>query len=302
MRLSGLTRLAALCVPLLLCAAGAGAQTQPARTVRTLRLGETAVKVNVYERAGAAVTFFSPHHNEAAGREAAKEALAARGGRFVEVEALDEAGAPARRLRFRAGGKPFSVDPNRVFTPNGRRCLSLPPDAEAAVKAFADELLELLFAPGGRRLREGETVFVAVHNNGDVEARPAPERDGDLTAVGFVRPLRSRAAFRGEFEESAAGVYLSNAEADEDNFIVVTAPGLLGHFAARGFNVIVQKPAAQLRGERCSLDDGSLSVHAAYNDIPYLNLEADAAAGGARQRQMLRAVYDLLDRTTAPRD
>src|SRR3712207_7035673 len=45
--------------------------------------------------------------------------------------------------------------------------------------------------------------FVAVHNNGDVEERAA-DRDGDLTAVGFVRPLRSRATFRGAFEESAA--------------------------------------------------------------------------------------------------
>src|SRR5688500_1195637 len=291
-----LLRLAALALCMFCGAAVARAQAQPSKSVRTLALGETSVKVNVYERAGAAVTFFSPHHNETAGRETAKEAVAARGGRLVEVEALDDAGAPARRLRFRVGGKPFSVDPNRVFTPNGRRCLNLPAEAEAAVEAFAEGLLALLFAPGGR-LREGETVFVAVHNNGDVETRPLAERDGDLTAVGFVRPLKSRTTFRGEFEESAAGVYLSNMEGDEDNFVIVTEPRLLGHFAARGFNVVVQKPAAELRGERCSLDDGSLSVYAAYNGVPYVNLEADTAAGAARQRQMLQAVYELLPKS-----
>ena len=106
--------------------------------------------------------------------------------------------------------------------------------------------------------------------------------------------MRSRATFRGAFEESAAGVYLSNAEEDEDNFVVVTEPRLLGPFAARGFNVIVQKPAAQLRVPGCSVDDGSLSVHAAYNHIPYLNLEVDITGGAARQRQMLEAVYDFI--------
>ena len=267
---------------------------EAAKTVKTFKLGETEVKVNVYERAGAAVTLFAPHHNEQGALRAAREAVAARGGRFVEVEALDEAGLPARRLRFRVAGKNYSVDPNRIYTANGRRCLNLPPDAEAAVKAFAESLLALLFAPGGARLREGETLLVAVHNNGDVEKSPVAERDSDLSAVAFVRPLRSRATFRGAFEESAAGVYLSNAEEDEDNFIIVTEPRLLGPFAARGFNVIVQKPAAQLRAPVCTMDDGSLSVYAAFNNIPYVNLEVDIGGGAARQRQMLEAVYDFI--------
>ncbi len=284
-----------LLAPLFWCLLAAPpARAQAPMTVKTMKLGETAVKVNVYERAGAAVTFFAPHHNERGGRELAKEAVAARGGRFVEVEALDEAGAPARRLRFRVGGKSYGIDPNRIFTAQGRRCLNLPADAETAVKAFADELTGLLFAPGGRSLRAGERALIAVHNNADVEERAAAERDSDLTAVGFVRPLRSRATFRGEFAESVAGVFLSNAEEDEDNFVLVTVPGLVGHFAGRGFNVVLQKPAAQLRDGKCSLDDGSLSVYTAFADIPYINLEADAASGAARQRQMLQAVYDLL--------
>jgi hypothetical protein len=278
----------------LLSSAPVRAQGEVAKTVQTFKLGETDVKVNVYERAGAALTLFAPHHNEQGALKAAREAVAAHGGRFVEVEAFDEAGAPARRLRFRVGGRGYSVDPNRIYTANGRKCLGLPPDAEAAVKAFAEELLSLLFAPGGARLRVGETLFVAVHNNGDVEKSPVAERDSDLSAVAFVRPLRSRTTFRGAFEESAAGVYLSNTEDDEDNFMIVTAPGLLAPFAARGFNVIVQKPAAQLRAAGCSVDDGSLSVHAAFNNIPYVNLEADITSGAARQRQMLEAVYDFI--------
>ncbi len=289
----GLIKLSLLLAAILCCSLSARAQ-EPAKTVKTFKLGETDVKVNVYERVGAAVTLFAPHHNEQGALKAAREAVAARGGRFVEVEAFDAAGAPARRLRFRVGGKNVSVAPNRIYTANGRKCLNLPPDAEAAVKAFADDLLALLFAPGGASLREGETLFVAVHNNGDVEKSPVAERDSDLSAVAFVKALRSRTTFRGAFEESAAGVYLSNTEDDEDNFIIVTEPRLLGPFAARGFNVIVQKPAAQLRVPGCSADDGSLSVHAAFNNIPYLNLEVDILGGAARQRQMLEAVYDFI--------
>ncbi len=289
---SGLFKL--LLTAIFCCLPTAGQAQEAAKTVKTFKLGGTDVKVNVYERAGAAVTLFAPHHNEQGALRAARAAVAARGGRFVEVEALDEAGAPARRLRFRVGPKGYSVDPNRIYTANGRKCLNLPPDAEAAVKAFADELLALLFAPGGASLREGESLFVAVHNNGDVEKSAVTERDSDLSAVAFVRPLRSRETFRGAFEESAAGVYLSNVEEDEDNFIIVTEPRLLGPFAARGFNVIVQKAAPQLRAPGCSLDDGSLSVHAAFNNIPYVNLEADIVGGAARQRQMLEAVYDFI--------
>ena len=289
----GLLKLALLLAAFFFSLSPAQAQ-EPMKTVKTFKLGETDVKVNVYERAGASVTLFAPHHNEQGALKAGREMVAARGGRFVEVESFDDAGAPARRLRFRVGGKNYSVDPNRIYTSNGRKCLSLPPDAEAAVKAFADELLGLLFAPGGASLRAGETLFVAVHNNSDVEKSPAAARDEDLNAVSFVKPLRSRTAFRGAFEGSAAGVYLSNTEEDEDNFIIVTEARLLGPFAARGFNVIVQRPAAQLRAPGCNMDDGSLSVHAAFNNIPYLNLEVDIAGGAARQRQMLEAVYEFI--------
>src|SRR5919206_4768894 len=67
---------------------------EPTKTVKTFKLGETDVHVNVYERAGASVTLFAPHHNEQGALKAARDAVAARGGRFVEVEAFDEAGAP----------------------------------------------------------------------------------------------------------------------------------------------------------------------------------------------------------------
>lgn len=278
----------------LLCSGPAAAQEAVEKTTRTIMLGETGVSVNVYERKGARVTFFAPHHDEQTASQLAREAVARSGGRLIEVVSFDDKGAPARRLRFNLRGKNYSVDPNRVFTENGRRCGGLPPEAESAVKAFADGLLELIFAPGGKRLRDGEGFVVAVHNNRDFDEKSDADKAGDLTAVAFVRGGTSRALTRGAFQEQAAGVYLSNREADDDNFVILSTTQLLGQFADRGFNVVLQRPAAELRDEKCGVDDGSLSVYSAFENIPYVCLEADIKSGAQRQRQMLEAVYALL--------
>jgi hypothetical protein len=121
-------------------------------------------------------------------------------------------------------------------------------------------------------------------------------RSGDLTAAAFAKTARLEAPPHRGFQEQAAGVYLSNAEGDGDNFVLLSTPHLLPHFAGRGFNVVVQRPAAELRDERCAVDDGSFSVYAAQQGITYVCLEADSAAGAERQRRMLEAVYELLPR------
>ena len=289
---------AAFC--LLLCVAPAAAQGTLRRTQRTVLLGETAVTVNVYEKEGGRVTFFAPHHNERNAAVAARDAVARGGGRLVEVVSYDETGRPARSLRFRFRGRSYVVDPNRIFTGNGRRC-AVAPEAVTAVEAFADGLLEIVFAAGGKRLRDGESLLVAVHNNADSDGKIGRERAADLTASAFLRAGRPDNFSHGVFHEQAAGVYLSNREADEDNFVLASTPLLMTHFAVRGFHVVVQKPAAELHDKGCGVDDGSLSVYSALQGIPYVNLEADARTGAPRQREMLEAVYELLPKATAER-
>ncbi|MBC7900129.1 MAG: hypothetical protein H7070_08760, partial [Saprospiraceae bacterium] len=187
-------------------------------------------------------------------------------------------------------GKTFSVDPNRIFTENGRNCgTSL--EISAAVKAFAGQLLAMILAPDGRTLRGGERFLVAVHNNTDVSGKAAHAKAGDLTASAFVK---LSGASHGSFHDQADGAYLSNLEDDPDNFIFVSTISSVGFFAEKGFNVVVQKPAAELHSTRCSVDDGSLSVFSAQNAIPYICLEADAVNGAFRQRKMFESIYTLL--------
>lgn len=260
-----------------------------------ITLGDTKITVNIYEKKGVDITFFAPHFNEELGRRLAKEAVALKGGRFVEIESLDETGNPLRNLNFQFGGKNYSVDPNRIYTANGRRC-GISSEIEAPVKAFTDELLKIILAADGKSLRRGESFLVAVHNNRDVDERVGEQKNGDLTAHAFAANINLQNYARGAFAVQAAGIFLSNNEFDADNFVLLSTARHLGFFAENNFNVVVQKTAQQLQTPDCALDDGSLSVFAGQNDIAYVNLEADAKNGAARQKQMLEAVYQLAAR------
>lgn len=257
-----------------------------------LRLGSTNVGVNVYSNPLSDVTFIAPHHNEQAGLRLAREFVAARGGRLVEIESFDPSGRPTRYIAFTKNGKSHSIDPNRIFTENGRRC-GVAAEIRSEVESFARELTEVIFDGDPAAYRNSGRFLVAVHNNADIESKARPSRAGDLTAAAFVKVA---GVSHGAFQDQAAGVYLSNAEDDPDNFVLLSTPKHIGYFADFGFNVVVQRPAASLASRKCSMDDGSLSVYSALVGIPYICLEADADNGEIRHRQMFEAVYGMANR------
>jgi hypothetical protein len=268
------------------------------KETRTILLGETPIKINVYENAGANVTFFAPHYNERISRSLAKESVERKGGRLIEIESIDEKGNASRYVNFRLNGSLYTIDPNRIYTENGRKCQNFAPEIAQAVKQFAEELLQIIFAADGKTLRENERFIVAVHNNVDVDAKEENVKNKDLTAVAFVKAQSARPYTHGTFEAQADGVFLSNTETDADNFIFLSTPRYVGYFAEHGFNVVVQKASTKLQSKQCGVDDGSLSVFSAQNQISYICLEADGTTGAFRQKQMLEAVYALLPKDT----
>lgn len=282
---------AQVCLVILLAAIFAGAAT--VKSTRKLSLGETEIKINIYENPMRRITFFAPHYNEQTAVRAARETVEASGGRFVEIESTDEKGKPSRYLKFQFGGKNYAIDPNRIYTENGRAC-NFAPEIEATVKNFAENLLQIIFSPDGKTLRENERFIVAVHNNADIDAKEKSAQNGDLTAAAYIRSSNSERIANGAYQDQAAGVYLSNTEDDTDNFVFLSTPVFINHFAEKGFNVVVQKSLSKLQTKQCSVDDGSLSVFAARENIPYINLEADLNNGFFRQKQMLEAVFALL--------
>ena len=270
-----------------------GANAATVKRTQKLWLGDSQISVNIYENAGAGVTFFAPHYNEQTGANLAKDYIARNGGRLIEIESTDERGRPQRYVKFSLGGKNYAIDPNRIYTENGRVC-SVSGEINPAVKLFADELLKIILDADGKSLRPSERFIVAVHNNTDVSSKAEAAQNADLTAVAFIKAQSTSNLAHGAFEAQADGVFLSNTETDEDNFIFLSSPAYIGFFAEKGFNVVVQKPAAKLQSKQCSVDDGSLSVYSGLATIPYICLEADAATGAFRQRQMLEAVYQLM--------
>lgn len=249
----------------------------------SIKLGDSNIGVNIYENAGSELTFVSLHHNEQTSVGAAKEFITQNGGRLIEIVSVNAAGNPQRNIEFMIGGKTFKIDPNRIFTENGRRCGAMDQFSNE-IAAFADEFLQLVLGAD----QSGKKLLITVHNNSDADAKPEAARGSDLTAVSFVRSI----AKTRNFSDQAAGAFLSNTESDADNFIFLTDPAKLGYFAAKGFNVILQKNGDDLRSNACTIDDGSLSVYAAQNGIDYICLESDAT-GRDRQREMIKAVYEM---------
>ncbi len=259
-----------------------------------LMLGDTSVNVNLYEKPGSKITFFAPHHNEQAALKLAKEYVEKYGGRLIEVQSFNDKGVPNRFVNFSFNSKNYIVDPNRIFTENGRSCRYASADVDLVVKLFADNILKMLLKDDQRSLRDGESVLVAVHNNSDVDAKNIAMKAADLTALSFYKGDNSGRFSFGSLSDQAAGLFLSNLEADADNFVFLSSYTHLRYFTEKGFNVIIQKPASQLQSKKCTVDDGSLSVYSGQQGVPYICIEADGSDGGYRQRQMMEAIYQLI--------
>jgi zinc D-Ala-D-Ala dipeptidase len=214
-----------------------------------------------------AIAFVSVHDDEETAVEAATDVLRDRGGRLVELRHTG-----SREIAFRLGGTEHRLDPNRIFTPTGRRATltalsTWSQPADDVVAAFADELLSAVAV-------DDVDVLVALHNN-------TPDR---YTAANYA-PGGSLAA-------DAARVHLRPG-GDPDDFFFVTDPALFDALAARGHSVILQNEATVT-------DDGSLSVWCGRMQIPYVNVEAEHGHR-AEQATMLRDLLEVLGDVKSPR-
>ncbi|HRQ89509.1 MAG TPA: hypothetical protein PLA50_11965 [Bacteroidia bacterium] len=238
----------------LLAAAGASAQTV------VLELGSRAVP---FETLAAPrnrdVLVISLHSNEATCRQVARELLPKLGGRYV---ALDAGGD--RRLHLRPGKDQVTIDPNRMFTPQGvqidlkKGAIARNGDVESILR-FGDSVVRT-FLPGAR-------VVVAVHNN---------------TNGGYsIKSYQSSGSEAG----AARQIHVSSAH-DPDNFFITTHESDYAALVALGYNVVHQSASPP--------DDGSLSVFAARNGIRYVNVEAEHGAKKI-QAQMLTDLFRILE-------
>ena len=206
------------------------------------------------------IGFVSVHDDEETADEAAADVLRECGGRLLELRHTG-----AREIAFRIGGEDHRVDPNRIFTPAGRRgtltALSTwSQPADDVVAAFADELLSTLGI-------DDVDIVVALHNN-------TPDR---YTAANYLPG--------GTLAADAAKVHLQPGN-DADDFFFVTDRRVFDALVDRGHSVILQNEATVS-------DDGSLSVWCGRMGMPYVNVEAEHGHR-AEQAAMLRDLVEVL--------
>ena len=223
--------------------------------------GTVTVRVRIDGRQPGLLHALNLHDDESTSVEAAAEVIARRGGRVVEVVHSGD-----RNVTFSVGGRSYEADPNRMFTEAGRaRTLgalsSNDPAAEAALEAFADSVLALYTAVR-------PDVVVTLHNN-------TPDN------------YSARSYEPGAQYASDAAAVTVHPGSDPDDFFFVTDRALYDALVGEGFNAVLQDNDA-------ATDDGSLSVWAAREGVPYVNVEAQHGHR-AEQAAMIDALVDVLE-------
>ncbi len=189
--------------------------------------------------------YINLHDDEQTSVEAADRIRERTGAFLVELRHTGR-----RNIRFSLGAEAFAFDPNRMFTPEGRRqtlASQSPPssrstrEAEPIVSSFAASVLEIAKLPTRR-------AVVALHNNGE----------GGYSAASYL----------------PGAIYANDAEAvhigpdtDPDDFCFVTDRRVYDALVASGLNAVLQD-------NRNATDDGSLSVICGQTGVVYVNVEA----------------------------
>lgn len=226
----------------------------------SIPLGDDTVTVVVHRADVPGLTLINLHDNEDTAVEAALEVIGRRGGRCIELRHTGD-----RNVSFALDGRPYTFDPNRIFTPTGvdstLAALSTSSgDARRAVHAFADTLRSLFDL-------SDLDVVVTVHNN----------TEGDYS----VHSYRSG----GAYEVDARFAHVIDGM-DPDDFFFVTDVDVYTRLRREGANVVLQDNAVVT-------DDGSLSVYCARHEVPYVNVEAQHGHFAAQVR-MLELLHHVL--------
>lgn len=187
------------------------------------------------------IRFLSVHDDENTGTEAALEFMNEHGGSLVELEYGGE-----RNIKFnlKSSVDKCIFDPNGMFTDTGaHRTLDkharVTPESVKAIRSLGEKVLETYNY-------DSLGYVITLHNNTE-----------GLYSIRYYLP--------GKTLETAASEVHINPELDIDDFVFVTEPYFFEYLKKKDVNVVLQSPDAP--------NDGSLSVYAAMQGVPYVNIE-----------------------------
>ena len=231
---------------------------QPQTDTLTVALGDSTITIlkHTYD-APRDYLFLQLHDNETAGEEAAIQYLQQHGGVLLSLENNKE-----RNVNFKMGGKSFTFDPNRIFTPVGLEA-TLQKGGGSTPEAFAE--VQKLAASILRQLPD-TALIVAIHNN----------TDAAFSASSYLHDTT--------YQKDAANLFLSD-EWDVDDFFLTTEKALFDSLAQLEYNVVLQDNVG-------ATDDGSLSVYFGKKGVRYVNVEAEHGKV-ALQFKMIEALLNI---------
>jgi hypothetical protein len=219
-------------------------------SIKEYSIGETRIQVKkgIFSYPKKGIYFINLHSNETTSIEATTEYLSSDAGCFIHL-----LHGEVRYVQFDLDSIHYKIDPNRIFTPLGRK-ETLKKNSSYSIKAdketarFADTILDMMQQP---------KLIIAMHNN---------------TNKGFSIESYTK----GKVEApNAANVYI-NKMMDSDDFVYTTEPKVFNYLKLKKINVVLQKAKG-------FVDDGSLSVYCGNKKIPYINIEAEE---GHKQEQL----------------
>jgi hypothetical protein len=204
-----------------------------------LEMHSMPIKLVKYSYGKPNVNFLVIHDNEDTGLRAAFEYIRFSGGSVVDSQYGD-----VRNYSFDYQGRSYQIDPNRIYSEYGIMAGledygSTNDDVIADLQIAANMILKFYNA-------DKPNYIFTLHNNTD-------------GAFGIASYLKGY-----ELELVADSVHI-NFSMDPDDLILVTDLKLYNQIKKENVNVVLQSKDAA--------DDGSLSMYAMLNQIPYVNVE-----------------------------
>ncbi|MDA3616020.1 hypothetical protein [Polluticaenibacter yanchengensis] len=225
------------------------------------KIGNDTINIAGYNAMSAdSILLVHLHHNEQTALNVAQQFLA--GNPPVSFIYLDN--KASREVHFKINKFNVKFDPNRIFSKQGiqKTIVTEPAVAKPAfneVNKLSRFLIDSHFIKA--------KVIIALHNNTTL---------GLLTVHDF-KP-------EGKYAGEAINVFV-NDKNEPDNFIITTELEYYIYLKEQNLNVVLQHPTP--------IDDGSLSVWAAKNNKPYLNIEVEHG-NSERQKELLNIVYNMV--------
>jgi hypothetical protein len=249
------------------------------------------IKLEVIGQASSNPNFalFAPHENENVANDYVIQQIIERSGVFVILRQDGK-----RLIRFDIEPFKVEIDPNRIFTEQGRRNNIIKHNPRLRTNTYVFHRAMRLSAGLAKLIintlggAKPSRTWLAIHNNTQGYSGDNKQGMGNISILHYQQKLANGAAFI---------MAVSQQHGDEDDLFFVTEQQDFNALQQSGWNAVLQHPQVVTDPAQ---DDGSLSVYAQQSGIRYINIEAERSTDNfgenhlAEQQQMLDYVLNRL--------